>query len=362
MRAFVTGGTGFIGKRVVRQLVERDYEVVCLARSPEQAVHLRELGAALVAGDVTDQDSMRQGMSGADVVFHLAAWHESGLPPSADGRMERINVGGADNVLGLAVELGVHKIIYTSTVSALGYTHGMVVDETYHHDGSFHCAYDRTKHQAHHLAQQYMAQGAPVIIVMPGAVYGPGDPGLLSALWRLLLRRMLPVLPGADVGLSFVYVDDVARGHILAAERGRVGQSYLLGGDALTIGDAAQITARLAGVPAPLLFVDSRLVIPLRSLMRWAEKFVTLPLLFNSELARWLGTTWWVSSARAERELGYTHRSFEEGMAETISWEAIQLQGQLELASARRTWLWLALAPLTLVLGVVLLWGRRRRE
>jgi dihydroflavonol-4-reductase len=174
---------------------------------------------------------------------------------------------------------------------------------------------------------------------------------------------MLPALPGADVGLDFVHVDDVAQGHVLAAERGQVGQSYLLGGDALTIGDAAQITARLAGVPAPLLFVNSRWVIPLRSLMRWVEKFVTLPSLFNSELARWLGTTWLVSSAKAERELGYTHRSFEEGMAETVSWETLQLQGQLALASSRQTRLLLALVPVvTFMLGGVLLWGRRRRH
>ncbi len=360
MRAFVTGGTGFIGRRVVRQLVERGYEVVCLTRSPEQAVNLRELGAALVAGDVTDQDSMRQGMSGADVVFHLAAWHESGLPPSADGRMERINVGGADNVLGLAVELGVSKIIYTSTVSALGDTHGMVVNEDYHHDGSFHCAYDRTKHQAHHLAEQYIAEGAPVIIVMPGAVYGPGDTGLLSALWQLLLRRLLPLLPGADVGLSFVHVDDVARGHVLAAERGQAGQSYLLGGDALTVGDAVLAATRLSGVPSPLLFLDSKLVTPIRPVIKWIERFVTLPPLLSSELSRWLGTTWLVSSARAERDLGYTWRSFEEGMAETVSWEAAQLQGQFAFVPNRPTKLLLALAPAAFVLGLVLLWGRRR--
>ncbi|MCP4514264.1 MAG: hypothetical protein GY824_03400 [Delftia sp.] len=184
---------------------------------------------------------------------------------------------------------------------------------------------------------------------------------MLSALWQLLLRRMLPLLPGADVGLSFVHVDDVARGHVLAAERGQAGQSYLLGGDALTIGDVVQITARLAGVPAPLLFVDSKLVTPISYVLKWLERFVTLPPLLSSELSRWLGTTWLVSSAKAERDLGYTHRSFEEGMAETVNWEAAQLQGQLVLRPHKQSKLLLALAPVAFVLGLVLLWGRRRR-
>jgi nucleoside-diphosphate-sugar epimerase len=355
MKAFVTGGTGFVGKRVVRQLMERGYDVTCLVRSPEQATHLREMGVTLVPGDVTNRDSMRAGMTGADVVFHLAAWHEASLPPGADERMERINVGGAENVLGLAVELDVPKIVYTSTVNVLGETHGVIVDETYRHTGPFRSVYDQTKHQAHQLAEQYAAQGAPVIIVMPGTVYGPGDTGMLCVLWQLLLRRMLPLLPGADIGLSFVHVDDVAQGHVLAAERGQIGQSYILGGDAMTIGDAVQIVTRLAGVPAPLLFLNSNLAMPLQPLMRWLERFAPLPPLLSAEMARWLGTTWLVSSDKAEHELGYTHRSFEEGMAETVAWEATQLHGKLAFAPGRTTKVLLALTAAASVSGLILL-------
>jgi dihydroflavonol-4-reductase len=366
MKAFVTGGTGFVGKRLVRQLLERGYDVTCLVRSLEQATHLREMGAVLVPGDVTNRDSMRAGMSGADVVFHLAAWHEASLPPGADKRMERINVGGAENVLGLAAELNVPKIVYTSTVNVLGDTHGTIVDETYRHSGPFRSVYDRTKYEAHQLAQQYAAQGVPVISVMPATVYGPGDTGMLCVLWQLLLRRMLPVLPGADIGLSFVHVDDVAQGHVLAAERGQVGHSYILGGDAMTIGDAVQVVTRLAGVPTPLLFLNSNLAMPFQPLMRWLERFAPLPPLLSAEMARWLGTTWLVSSDKAEHELGYTHRSFEEGMAETVTWEATQLHGKLTFAPGRTAKVLLALTAAASISGLVLLlrgrFHRRRAE
>lgn len=360
MKAFVTGGTGFIGRRVVQRLIEKGHDVTCLVRSPDHAARLRELGATLAQGDVTDQASMRSCMSGADVVLHIAGWYEIGLPPGADERMERINVGGTENVLGLAVELGIPKIVYTSTVGVLGDTHGIVVDETYQRESEFQSAYDRTKYQAHQVAERYIAQGAPVIIVMPAAVYGPGDTRMLSTLWQLLLRRMLPVLPGADGGFSFVHADDVAQGHVLALERGQVGESYILGGDVMTTGDAIQIVARLAGVPSPLLLLNANWLTPWQALASWLEQRVVLPPLLSSEVMRSLGSTWMVTSAKAERELGYTHRSFEEGMAETITWEAAQLHGRLTFAPGRQTKALLALATVVLTLGVILRRGRRR--
>jgi dihydroflavonol-4-reductase len=357
MKAFVTGGTGFIGQRVVRRLIGRGDDVTCLVRRPEKAAALKELGATIVQGDITDRESMREGMVGADIVFHIAAWYQVGLPPSATEQMEQINVGGTENVLGLAVELGVPRIVYTSTATVLGDTRCMVVDETFERDSPFCSAYDRTKHQAHQLAERYISQGAPAIIVMPAGVYGPGDHSMIGIFLRLLLRRMLPVMPGADTGHSFVHVDDVAEGHLAAAERGQIGQSYILGGDVMTLGDMLQVVARLAGVSAPWLLLDSALVTPLRPLGSWGERLVTLPPLLSSEMLRMTGCTWWFTSAKAERQLGYAHRSVEEGMAETVLWEAARLRGQPPLLSPRTQW---ALTAAALTLSVSLLRGRRR--
>jgi dihydroflavonol-4-reductase len=296
-------------------------------------------------------------MTGADVVFHCAGWYEIGLSSSAAQRMEQINVDGTENVLGLAVELAVPKIVYTSTAAVLGDTYSVVVDETHQRDSPFGSAYDRTKYQAHQVAERRIAQDAPIIIVLPTGVYGPGCHSAIGTFLRLLLRRMVPLMPGADTGFSFVYVDDVAKGHVLAAEKGQAGQSYTLGGDVMTVGDAMQVVARLAGVPAPLLLLDSRLIVPLKPLVTWLERLVPLPSIFSSEMLNTLGSTWWVTSAKAERELGYTHRPIEEGMAETVTWEVAQLRSQPAVLPTR---ILFALAAVTLLLGLRLLRGRRQ--
>jgi len=269
--------------------------------------------------------------------------------------MERINVDGTENVLGLAVELGVPKIVYTSTAFVLGDTYGAVVDEAYERHSPFQTQYERTKYQAHRIAQRYIDAGAPVIIVMPGAVYGPGDHSLLGTMTRLVLCRMLPILPGANTGFSFVHVQDVARGHVLAAEKGQIGESYLLGGEVMTLGNAVQVIARLAGMPAPLLLLDEKLPHTLESIARWLEKFVTLPQLLSAELMRMLGSTWMVTSDKAKRELGYTFRPFEEGIAETIQWELLQHR-------ARPTRWALPLAMIGAASSLAALWFWRQRQ
>jgi dihydroflavonol-4-reductase len=359
MKAFVTGGTGFIGKRVVQRLTERGYDVVCLVRRPEKASFLRELGAIIVQGDITDRETMRPGMADVDVVFHCAGWYEVGLPPSAEAQMEQVNVGGTENVLALAVELGIPKVVYTSTTGVLGDTYGVIRDETHQRDNPFDSAYDCTKYQAHQMAQRYINQGAPVIIVMPAGVYGPDDHSIVRTLLRLLLRRMWPIMPGSDTGHSFVHVDDVAEGHLLAAEKGQIGQSYILGGDVMTFGDALQVIARLAGVPAPFLLLDSNLITPLIPLTEWLESHLTLPPLLSSEMMRSLGHTWWFTSEKAERELGYTHRAIEEGMAETVIWEAAQLQSQPTFVQPATV---LALTLAAFALGAIFMQGRRRNR
>jgi dihydroflavonol-4-reductase len=358
MKAFVTGGTGFIGKHIVERLVMHGYAVTCLVRQPHKADELRKLGATITPGDITDRESMRKGMTGADIVFHCAGWYEIGVSRHAAELMEKVNVSGTENALGLAVELGIPKIVYTSTTAVFGNTYGIVVDESYQRNSPFESAYDRTKYQAHAVAEHHIAQGAPIIIVMPAGVYGPGDHSMVATMVRLLLRRMVPILPGADTGHSFVYVEDVAEGHVLAAEKGRIGQSYILGGDVLTLGDVLQVVGRLAGVPAPFLYAGASIVAPLKPIVALLEKFMALPPMMSTETLSFLGTTWWVSSKKAEQELGYTHRSIEEGMAETVSHEVVLLHNQ---PAFMQTHFLLILAGLTLWLGMVLIRARRRR-
>jgi dihydroflavonol-4-reductase len=355
MKAFVTGGTGFVGRRVVRLLVERGYDVTCLARHPQSAAELCEFGATIALGDTADRESMRSAMEGADVVFHIAAWHRAGPLPGMPMPSARTYVAEAETVLGLATELRVPKIVYTSSVGVWGHTYGRVVDEEFQRDSPFGTAFEHVAFDAHQIAKGFVAKGAPIVIVIPAGVYGPADQSLIGSLLRLQLRGLLLVVPGADTGLSFAYVDDVAAGHILAAEKGTAGQSYVLGGDVMTIGDAFQVTARLAGVSAPLLLLGSKWLLPVGVLVNWLERFMALPPLLSYATLSSLGQTWWGTSAKAEQELGYTHRTIEEGMADTVLWEARQLR---RLPSPIPNRSLLALAITALLAGTLLLWRR----
>jgi dihydroflavonol-4-reductase len=358
MKAFVTGGTGFVGRRVVRLLVERGYVVTCLERQPQTAAELSEYGATIAHGDTGDRESMRATMEDADVVFHIPAWHEAGPLPSAPIPPVRAFVAGAENVLGLAMELQIPKIVYTSSVGVWGHTYGRVVDEKFQREGPFSTSFERAAFDAHQLAQGFVTKGAPIVTVIPTGVYGPTDPSLIGTLLRLQLRGLLVVVPGADTGLSFTYVDDIAAGHVLAAEKGTAGQSYILGGDVMTIGDAFDITARLAGVSPPLLLLGSKWLRPVGTLVNWLERFLTLPLPLNRAAWSALGQTWWGTSAKAEQELGYTHRTIEEGMADTVLWEARQIRGLPSPIPNRPLFVLVFAALLT----GALLWRRGKRS
>ena len=173
MRAFVTGATGFLGGRLVPRLRARGDEVVALVRDPSRATGL---DAELVRGDLSDRTRLAEPMRGADAVFHLAAVYKVGIPKSERAAMFEANVRDTENVLDAAVDAGVARIVYVSTVNAFGNTHGRIVDETYERAGDdFVSAYDETKYRAHLAAKERIARGAPIVIVQPGAIYGPGD-------------------------------------------------------------------------------------------------------------------------------------------------------------------------------------------
>ena len=241
MKYFVTGATGFIGGRLVRQLRAAGHEVRALVRTPSKAPDLAGLGVSLHPGDITDKESMRAAMRGSDGVFHLAAWYRIGARPGERRLAERINVQGTRNVLELIGDLGVPKGVYTSTLAVFGDTEGWVGDESYRHSGPWLSEYDRTKWRAHYeVAVPLIQAGLPLVIVQPGVVYGPGDPSVIGNLLRQYLRRTLPIRPHG-AAFCWGHVDDTAHGHILAMDKGRAGQSYILAGPPHTLEEALEI-------------------------------------------------------------------------------------------------------------------------
>ncbi|HEY4778093.1 MAG TPA: NAD-dependent epimerase/dehydratase family protein, partial [Solirubrobacterales bacterium] len=228
MKVFVTGGTGFIGGEVVRQLRERDDEVVCLVRSPAKAKAVEALGCELVAGDLGEKAAIRAGMEGCDAVIHAAAMYEVGIPASQREPMREANVAGTENVLGAALEAKIPKVVYVSTVG-IGQTYGKTIDESYEApDGPFTSCYEETKWQAHQVAKRLIGEGLPCTIVQPGGVYGPGDTSSVGQLLNQFLEGKMPLIPFPELGMCLTHVEDIAGGIILALDKGVAGETYVI--------------------------------------------------------------------------------------------------------------------------------------
>ena len=320
MKAFVTGGSGFVGRHVVRQLIEREYDVVALARSAQSGEMLRTLGAEVAFGDITNRESMRPAMRDADMVFHIAGWYQLG----AAGWMnaEAVNVGGTRTVLRLAQELDIPKIVYVSSVAVFGDTKGQLVDENYRVDGPFLTEYDRTKWLAHYkVAEPLVEQGVPLIIAMPGAAYGPGDHSLVGNLMTLFYQGN-PLLPGPETTLTFAHVEDIAAGIILAAEKGRIGESYILAGPAVPLGEMFDFWSYLTGKPAPALRIPSRFLHALAPLAGILESVFPLPSYLSREALQSTGVSYAARADKARTELGWHPRPLQAGMLETFEWIA----------------------------------------
>jgi nucleoside-diphosphate-sugar epimerase len=316
VKYFLTGATGFIGAHVARQLIQADHQVVAVVRSREKAHSLAKLGAAIHKGDVTDKESMRAPMSGVDGVFHIAGWYKIGVRDKRAG--EQINIQGTRNVLELMHELKVPKGVYTSTLAVNSDTHGTLVDERYHYDGPHLSEYDRTKWAAHKLAEQFMARGLPLVVAMPGLVYGPGDTSSVRTTFIQYLQRKLPMIP-TQTAFSWAYVDDIARGHILAMEQGAPDASYIIAGPTATFEDTLKLAEQITGVPGPRLRVAPGVLKAMAGLMSVVERVVPVPDEYSAEYLRInAGVTYIGDNAKARRELGYTPRPLKEGLTATL--------------------------------------------
>jgi len=320
MKLFLTGATGFIGGRLLRQLVESGHEVTCLVREPARAQGLSGPRVTIAAGDITDAGSVRRGMAGAEGVFHLAAWYKVG---ARDRSMaERINVDGTRNVLEAMRDLGVRKGVYTSTLAVFSDTRGRVVDETYRHRGGWLSEYERTKAAAHYeVALPMIERGLPLVIAQPGVNYGPGDTSAVREVLVQYLTRRLPMVP-RGTAYCWAHVDDTAAGHALCMERGEPGGTYILGGPVHTLIEALETAERITGIPAPRLRPSGGVVRGLAAVMSVVEKVVPLPETMTGEgLLSIAGVTYTASNAKARRALGYDPRPLEVGLRETLEHE-----------------------------------------
>ena len=206
----------------------------------------------MVAGDLGDGEAIRGGMEGCDGVIHAAAMYEVGIPASQRQAMRDANVGGTERVLGAALEAKAPKVVYVSTCGAFGNTHRQIVDESYEHPGEdFTSYYEETKVEAHQVAKRMIAEGLPCVIVQPGGVYGPGDTSSIGELLNQFLSGKMPLLPFPELGICLAHVEDTAAGIVLALDKGKPGEAYVISGPATTVREAIETVAEVTGRKAP---------------------------------------------------------------------------------------------------------------
>jgi dihydroflavonol-4-reductase len=319
VRVFLTGGTGFIGGHVARLLRTRGDEVVALVRSPGKAALLREIGCEPAEGDLSSEDAIRRGVEGCDAVVHAGAVYKVGIPKSEHAAMEESNVRGTARVLDAAIEAGVPRIVYVSTVGVFGDTHGNQVDESFRRDSPYPSEYERTKTIAHEIAKDRISKGAPIVIVQPGGVYGPGDHSEIGNMIEQVRTGKLPAKALADAGFMFCHVEDVAAGIVLALDKGRIGESYVLAGDKARVGDVIDRVAKLAGRKPPRFTVPT----PFLKLIAPLGPLVGPPLGFPPNLREMVrsadGITYWATDAKARNELGFAPRDLDTGLRQTVA-------------------------------------------
>jgi nucleoside-diphosphate-sugar epimerase len=320
VKVFLTGGTGFIGGEVARQLRQRGDEVVCLVRSPEKAAKLRELGCELHGGDLGDEPAIRKGVEGCDAVIHAAAMYEVGIPASQRPAMYEANVGGTERVLSAALEAKVPRVVYVSTVGIFGNTHGRVVDESYvNPETDFTSCYEETKLEAHKVAQRMIAeQGLPAVIVQPGGVYGPGDTSQVADLLEQFFAGRLPLLPFPEMGICMSHVEDIAGGILLALDKGKAGETYVISGPATTMREAIETVAKVSGRKAPKRALPTALMKAMIPIGPLVGKVMGQPPNLRELISSADGVTFWAGYDKARQELGYEPRGMEEGLRQTL--------------------------------------------
>jgi dihydroflavonol-4-reductase/farnesol dehydrogenase len=320
MKVFVTGGTGFIGGRVVQRLRARGDEVVALVRSPDKAAQLEALGCEWVEGDLSSTVAIRRGVDRCDAVIHAGAIYKVGIPASERPEMIDTNVHGTERVLDAAIEAGTGRIVYVSTVGVFGNTNERIVDETYTRDtDDFLSCYDETKFRAHEMALDRIAHGAPIVIVQPAGVYGPGDHSEIANIIDQVRTGKLKMMVFPELGLDLVHVDDVADGILAALDRGRVGESYVLGGEITRMRNLVELVAEMTGRKAP----KRALPVGLMKISAPAGPLVGKALGFPPNLRELIrtsdGVTLWASDEKARRELGYDPRELRAGLEDTLA-------------------------------------------
>jgi dihydroflavonol-4-reductase len=331
--AFVTGGTGFVGANLVRLLIEKGLQVRALARPESNRRNLEGLAVEIVEGDLLDKDSLRAGCAGCRYAFHVAADYRIWVPDPA--AMNASNIVGTVNVVEAAAAAGVERVVYCSSVAAVRPPHGRVpADEgsRYANVDKVPGVYKQSKYLAEVAALDLARKGRPVVVVNPAAPIGPFDirPTPTGKILLDFLNGRMPSY--VDTGLNVVHVRDVALGHWLAAQKGKVGERYILGGENLTLKQILDILSELSGRPAPRFKTPYAVAYAFGALDTALSRLTGGEPRAPLDAVRMARHFMWYDSAKAVRELGYAPVPARQAISDAVAW--FQANGYVKPAVA----------------------------
>jgi dihydroflavonol-4-reductase len=316
----VTGGTGFVGAHVVRALLAEGRPVRCLVRPGSRRDNLEGLDVEVVTGDLTDPASLARALSGVETLYHVAADYR--LWARDPQEIYRSNVGGTENVLAAAHGAGVSKVVYTSSVAALGLREdGTAADESTPVERERIIGhYKKSKYDAERVAERWAERGLPVVIVNPSTPVGELDikPTPTGRFVVDFLNRRMPAY--VDTGLNLVDVRDVARGHLAAAEKGRVGQRYILGNRNMTLKEILDVLSRLTGLPSPRLRLPHWVPLTAAAVDTALARVTGREPRVSLESVRMSTHRMFFDASRAVHELGLPRTPVEEPLSRAVEW------------------------------------------
>jgi dihydroflavonol-4-reductase len=320
MKALVTGATGFVGGAVARALVRRGIDVRVMARSGSDLQNLRGLPHELVTGDLRDQASLRSALTGCSQLYHVAAHYA--LWAKDPSIFYDVNVIGTKNLLEAARDVGTERIVYCSTIGAIGLppSGGLGTEETPVSLEQMAGHYKRSKYLAEQEVLKLARAGLPVVIVNPSAPVGAADvkPTPTGQIVVDFMKGRMPAY--IETGLNIVDVDDVAAGHLLAMEKGRTGERYILGGKNLMLREVLEILSRLSGVKAPTIKLPRLAILPLAYLNLWVANMTGQPPRIPLEGVKMAKYKMHYDCSKAIRELGIPQTPPEVALGKAVRW------------------------------------------
>ena len=325
----VTGATGFVGSAVARVLRERGHRLRLFIRENSDRSNITELDAELAIGDLCDPSTLPAALKGVKILFHVAADYRLWVPDPAV--MMKANVEGTRNLMLAALEAGVEKIVYCSSVAALGLNKdGTPADEeTYVTESTVIGTYKLSKYRAEQEVLKLVREkGLPAIIVNPSTPIGPRDIKPTPT-GQMILDCASGRMPAyVETGLNIVHVDDVAEGHVLALERGKIGEKYILGGENMMLGDLFRLTSEIACVKPPRIKLRQSWLYPVAVVSEWLARGFGIEPRVTRETLAMSRKLMFFSSMKAQRELGYAPRPARDAIADAISW--FRLHGRMK--------------------------------